>query len=68
MIAFALLLKEVGLTGISVVVGTVCFPLCFKKACPLSAVSVVIAGGAALMAICGILFSKSLHHYQSNSG
>ncbi|MBI2354002.1 MAG: hypothetical protein HYV06_03055 [Deltaproteobacteria bacterium] len=46
------------LTGISVGVGTVMFFLLFQKGGPLSAVPMVLAGGAALMAICGILFFK----------
>jgi len=46
------------LTGISVGAGTVMFFLLFQKGGPLSAVPMVLAGGAALMAICGILFFK----------
>ena len=46
------------LTGISVGAGTVMFFLLFQKGAPLSAVPMVLAGGAALMAICGILFFK----------
>lgn len=46
------------LTGISVGAGTVMFFLLFQKGGPLSAVPMVLAGGAALMAVCGILFFK----------
>jgi len=46
------------LTGICVGVGTVFFFLLFQKGGPLSAVPMVLAGGAALMAAVGILFFK----------
>src|SRR5256885_13389219 len=46
------------LTGICVGVGTVFFFLLFQKGGPLSAVPMVLAGGAALMAVAGILFFK----------
>lgn len=46
------------LTGICVGVGTVLFFLLFQKGGPLSAVPMVLAGGAALMAIAGILFFR----------
>jgi len=46
------------LTGISVGAGTLMFFLLFQKGGPLSAVPMVLAGGAAVMAICGILFFK----------
>jgi len=46
------------LTGVAVGAGTVMFFLLFQKNGPLSAVPMVLAGGAALMAICGILFFK----------
>src|SRR5436309_8292475 len=46
------------LTGICVGVGTIVFFLLFQKGGPLSAVPMVLAGGAALMAIVGILFFK----------
>ena len=46
------------LTGICVGAGTVVFFLLFQKGGPLSAVPMVLAGGAALMAIVGILFFK----------
>src|SRR5947199_1305788 len=46
------------LTGVCVGAGTVAFFLLFQKGGPLSAVPMVLAGGAALMAIAGILFFK----------
>ena len=46
------------LTGLCVGAGTVAFFLLFQKGGPLSAVPMVLAGGAALMAIVGILFFK----------
>src|SRR6267143_6861531 len=44
------------LTGICVGAGTIAFFLLFQKGGPLSAVPMVLAGGAALMAIAGIMF------------
>ena len=44
------------LTGICVGVGTLFFFILFQKGGPLSAVPMILAGGAALMAIAGILF------------
>src|SRR5690242_4790499 len=46
------------LTGICVGAGTILFFLVFQKGGPLSAVPMVLAGGAALMAVVGILFLK----------
>jgi transporter family protein len=46
------------LTGLCVGAGTVAFFLLFQKGGPLSAVPMVLAGGAALMAIVGILLFK----------
>ena len=46
------------LTGLCVGVGTILFFLLFQKGGPLSAVPMVLAGGAALMAIIGIVFFK----------
>jgi transporter family protein len=46
------------LTGICVGIGTIFFFLLFQKGGPLSAVPMILAGGAALMAIAGILFFK----------
>jgi transporter family protein len=46
------------LTGICVGIGTILFFLLFQKGGPLSAVPMVLAGGAALMAIAGIVFFR----------
>lgn len=46
------------LTGICVGAGTVMFFLLFQKGGPLSAVPMVLAGGAALMVVVGIVFLK----------
>lgn len=46
------------LTGICVGVGTLFFFLLFQKGGPLSSVPMILAGGAAVMAIAGILFFK----------
>lgn len=46
------------LTGVCVGVGTILFFLLFQKGGPLSAVPVILAGGAALMAVVGIFFFK----------
>lgn len=44
------------LTGICVGVGTIFFFVLFQKGGPLSAVPMILAGGAALMAMAGIAF------------
>ena len=44
------------LTGVCVGAGTVAFFLLFQRGGPLSSVPVILAGGAAIMAIAGILF------------
>ena len=44
------------LTGVCVSAGTIAFFLMFQKGGPLSAVPAILAGGAAIMAIAGILF------------
>src|SRR5256714_14882508 len=44
------------LTGICVGAGTIAFFLLFQKDGPLSAVPAILAGGAAIMAVPGILF------------
>jgi transporter family protein len=44
------------LTGLCVGVGTIFFFLLFQKGGPLSAVPMILAGGAALMALAGIFF------------
>ena len=46
------------LTGICVGVGTVFFFLLFQKGGPLSAVPMILAGGAALIAVVGIFFFR----------
>ena len=46
------------LTGICVGVGTIFFFVLFQKGGPLSAVPMILAGGAAIMAIAGISFFK----------
>ena len=46
------------LTGICVGIGTIYFFVLFQKSGPLSVVPMVLAGGAGLMAIGGILFFK----------
>lgn len=46
------------LTGVCVGAGTIAFFLLFQKGGPLSAVPMILAGGAAIMAIAGILFFK----------
>ncbi len=45
-------------TGICVGAGTILFFLLFQKGGPLSAVPMILAGGAALMAVVGIAFFK----------
>lgn len=46
------------LTGVCVGAGTILFFLLFQKGGPLSAVPMILAGGAALMALAGISFFK----------
>jgi transporter family protein len=52
------------LTGICVGAGTIAFFLLFQKGGPLSAVPVILAGGAAIMAIAGILFFQETASWQ----
>src|SRR5438552_194336 len=52
------------LTGICVGAGTIAFFLLFQKGGPLSAVPMVLAGGAAIMALAGILFFKESATWQ----
>jgi len=52
------------LTGICVGVGTLFFFLLFQKGGPLSAVPMILAGGAAIMAVAGILFFKEPASWQ----
>lgn len=44
------------LTGVCVGAGTVAFFLLFQRGGPLSSVPVILAGGAAIMAVAGIVF------------
>ena len=46
------------LTGVCVGAGTIFFFLLFQKGGPLSAVPMILAGGAALMAVAGFFFFK----------
>jgi transporter family protein len=46
------------LTGICVGIGTIFFFLLFQKGGPLSSVPMILAGGAALMAVAGIIIFK----------
>ena len=46
------------LTGIRVGAGTIAFFLLFQKGGPLSAVPIILAAGAAMMAIAGIVFFR----------
>src|SRR5207247_7923220 len=55
-------------TGICVGAGTILFFLLFQKGGPLSAVPMVLAGGAALMAIVGIAFFKEPASWQNLLG
>jgi transporter family protein len=52
------------LTGICVGAGTVAFFLLFQKGGPLSSVPVILAGGAAIMAIVGIVFFREPASWQ----
>src|SRR5213079_3634162 len=52
------------LTGLCVGIGTIAFFLLFQKGGPLSAVPAILAGGAAIMAIAGILFFHEAPSWQ----
>jgi len=52
------------LTGICVGAGTIAFFLLFQRSGPLSSVPVILAGGAAIMAIAGILFFREAASWQ----
>ena len=52
------------LTGICVGTGTIAFFLLFQKGGPLSSVPAILAGGAAIMAIAGILFFREAPSWQ----
>jgi bacterial/archaeal transporter family protein len=56
------------LTGLCVGAGTVLFFLLFQKGGPLSAVPMILAGGAAIMAVAGIFFFKEAATWQRLSG
>jgi len=56
------------LTGICVGVGTIAFFLLFQRGGPLSSVPAILAGGAAIMAIAGILFFKEPMSWQRVAG
>src|SRR2546421_5344656 len=55
-------------TGICVGVGTIAFFLLFQKGGPLSAVPMILAGGAAIMAVAGIFFFKEAASWQKLLG
>ncbi len=52
------------LTGICVGTGTIAFFLLFQKGGPLSSVPAILAGGAAIMAIAGMLFFREPPSWQ----
>src|SRR4030095_15301522 len=52
------------LTGICVGIGTIVFFLLFQKGGPLSSVPAILAGGAAIMAVTGILFFHETASWQ----
>jgi transporter family protein len=52
------------LTGVCVGAGTIAFFLLFQKGGPLSSVPAILAGGAAIMAIAGILFFREAPSWQ----
>src|SRR6266478_4784832 len=52
------------LTGICVGAGTIAFFLLFQRGGPLSSVPAILAGGAAIMAIAGILFFHEAPSWQ----
>ena len=52
------------LTGICVGAGTIAFFLLFQRGGPLSSVPVILAGGAAIMAVAGILFFREPPSWQ----
>lgn len=56
------------LTGICVGVGTIVFFLLFQRGGPLSSVPAILAGGAAIMALAGVLFFKEPLSWQRVAG
>ena len=55
-------------TGICVGAGTIAFFLLFQKGGPLSSVPAILAGGAAIMAIAGIIFFREQASWQRIAG
>jgi bacterial/archaeal transporter family protein len=56
------------LTGVCVGAGTIAFFLLFQKGGPLSAVPIILAVGAAMMAVAGILFFREAVSWQRLTG
>jgi transporter family protein len=56
------------LTGVCVGAGTIAFFLLFQRGGPLSAVPAILAGGATIMAIAGILFFRETPSWQRIAG
>ena len=56
------------LTGICVGAGTIAFFLLFQRGGPLSAVPAILAGGAAIMAVAGVLFFHETPSWQRLAG
>ena len=56
------------LTGICVGAGTIAFFLLFQKGGPLSSVPAILAGGAAIMAVVGIVFFREPPSWQRMAG
>ena len=52
------------LTGVCVGAGTIAFFLLFQRGGPLSSVPAILAGGAAIMAVAGILFFREPPSWQ----
>jgi transporter family protein len=56
------------LTGICVGAGTIAFFLLFQRGGPLSSVPAILAGGAAIMAVAGVLFFREPPSWQRIAG
>jgi transporter family protein len=56
------------LTGVCVGAGTIVFFLLFQRGGPLSSVPAILAGGAAIMAIAGLVFFKEPASWQRVAG
>jgi transporter family protein len=52
------------ITGVCVGAGTIAFFLLFQRGGPLSAVPMILAGGAAIMAVAGIVFFQEPASWQ----